>query len=179
MNKFTLNMEDKIFDIAMYMLPSVIVGGAAVFMFKNFISSENNRRKYELLRENQKQGLPLRLQAYERMALFLERINPGKLVIRVAPISPTVKDYEAYLIQNIEQEFEHNLTQQIYITDEAWGMIVTAKNSIIQSVRNTSNENPSLSVEQFREKILSNELGKDSASFLALTYLKNEVTKFL
>lgn len=172
-------MEEKLFDVAMYMLPAVIVGGVAVFMFKNFIQSENNRRKFELLRENQKQGLPLRLQAYERMALFLERINPGKLVIRLAPVLPTVKDYENYLIQNIEQEFEHNLTQQIYITDEAWGMIVAAKNSIIQAIRNTANENPNLNVEQFREKILSNELGKESASFLALTYLKNEVVTFL
>ena len=57
------------------------------------------------IKENQKQSLPIKMQAYERMTLFLERITPSNLLIRVTPISSNKEDYEALIIQNIENNF--------------------------------------------------------------------------
>jgi hypothetical protein len=131
------------------------------------------------MRDNQKHALPLRLQAYERLTLFLERINPSKLLIRVAPLNDNKMDYQNLLIQHIEQEYEHNLTQQIYITDESWTMILTAKNTIIQTIRKTALDETITNSDKLREKVLSSLLESDSASAIAISYLKKEVTQIL
>ena len=98
-------------------------------------------RRYLLNKEAQKDALPIRLKAFERMTLFLERINPTKLLIRITPLSQDKNEYENYVIAQIEQEFEHNLTQQIYLSDDCWTIIITAKKSIIFCSSFTSKKN--------------------------------------
>ena len=169
----------KIIEIAAYTLPSVITGGVAYFLFQSFFNNEEKRRHHLLLRNTQKDALPLKLQAYERMALFLERINPSKLLIRVVPISQDKNLYESYLIDHIEQEFEHNLTQQIYISDDCWNVILTAKNTIIQKIRKTNMSEKVNNADKLRETILSDLLDSDSATTIALAYLKKEVTQII
>jgi len=171
---------DKIIELAFYTLPALITGGVALYSFQTFSNSEEKRRKFHLLKENQKQSLPIKLQAYERLALLLERINPAKLLIRVAPITDNKNDYQNLLIQHIEQEFEHNLTQQIYVTDECWTTIATAKNTIIQNIRKTALNPEVANADKLRETILSTlfESG-ESVTSVALSYLKNEVKDFL
>jgi len=169
---------DKWFELAMYTLPAVVTGGVAYIMIQKFVNLDTNRRKFQLLRENQKQALPIRLQAYERMALFLERINPVKLMIRVAPISSDKTDYMNLLIQNIEQEFEHNITQQIYLSDACWMMISNAKNAIIQNLRNVAADTELTDADQYQMKVLSSLFESESATQLALEFLKSELSDF-
>ena len=123
--------------------------------------------------------MPLRLQAYERLALFLERINPAKLLIRVPPLNNDKVDYQNLLIHHIEQEYEHNITQQVYVTNDLWTMLLTAKNTIIQNIRKTTLDETVTNADQLREKILSNLLDGQSATTVALAYLKNEVADVL
>lgn len=170
---------DKWIELAMYAVPAVVTGGIAYLMMQKFVNLDENRRKFQLLRDNQKQALPIRLQAYERMALFLERINPIKLMIRVAPLSDHTTDYMNLLIQNIEQEYEHNVTQQIYISDEAWMMVVNAKNAIIQNLRNVAADSEIKDADQYRMKVLSALFETESASQLALEFLKSEIKEFI
>ena len=170
---------DKIIELAFYSIPALITGGVAFYSFQTFTKGEEKRRQFQLLKENQKQALPLRLQAYERLALFLERINPTKLLIRVAPLGTDKMDYQNLLVHHIEQEYEHNLTQQIYITDECWTMILTAKNTIIQNIRKTALDTSIADADKLREKVLSNLFETESASSVALSYLKKEVKSFL
>ena len=132
-----------------------------------------------LQKENQKDALPLRLQAFERMVLFLERINPTKLLIRITPLSSDKNDYENYVIAQIDQEFEHNLTQQIYMTDECWTIIVSAKNATIQMIRNANRSERVDTADKLREVILNDLMEKQTPSSAALSYLKNEVSSFL
>ena len=170
---------DKLFEALLYAVPSLITGGVAYYLFDNYFKDQQNTRRWLLQRENQKHSLPLRLQAYERLALFLERINPAKLLIRVAPLNDDKTAYQNLLIHHIEQEYEHNMTQQVYITDECWTMILTAKNTIIQNIRKTTLDEKVTTADQLREKILSNLLDGESASSLALSYLKSEVREVL
>ncbi|UPT70937.1 MAG: hypothetical protein M0D53_00520 [Flavobacterium sp. JAD_PAG50586_2] len=170
---------DKFIEVLLYAVPSLITGGVAYYLFDSYFKDQQHTRRWLSQKENQKQALPLRLQAYERLALFLERISPAKLLIRVAPISENKVDYQNFLIQNIEQEYEHNMTQQIYITDECWTMVLTAKNTIIQNIRKTTLDASVTNADQLREKILSNMLDGNSASQLALSYLKTEVIDIL
>jgi len=170
---------DKIIELAFYTLPALITGGVAYYLFNLYFKDQKNTRRWLLQKENQKQALPLRLQAYERLALLLERINLTKLLIRVAPISDDKIDYQNFLIQHIEQEFDHNLTQQIYISDECWLMLLTSKNTIIQNIRKTALRTDVTSAANLRETLLSNQLEAESSTTIALSYLKKEVTEIL
>ena len=170
---------DKLIELAFYTLPAIVTGVVALYIFKTFSKNDEHKRRFMLMRENQKQGLPLKLQAYERLSLLLERINPSKLLIRVAPLNDNKHDYQNLLIHHIEQEFEHNLTQQIYVSDECWTMIVTAKNSIIQNIRKIALNNEIANADKLRESILTSLFESESATNLALSYLKSEVKEFL
>ena len=64
-----------------YLLPAIVVGLIAYLFFKGHTANEEGRRRYLIQKEAQKQALPLRLQAYERLTLFLERIDPNKLLL--------------------------------------------------------------------------------------------------
>lgn len=147
--------------------------------FKDFLSNQN--KKHYFLRNSALKSdiLPIKLQAYERLTLFLERITPTNLLIRVQPVSNRKIDYEQLLIQTIEQEFDHNLSQQIYLTEDCWNVILTAKNTIIQSIRNCDLSNTSKTADKFRELVLSKSMDVPSPSSVALAYLKNEVGKLI
>lgn len=168
---------EKLFDLLLYAIPALITGGIAYYFFKEHINDEFNRRRYNLQRELQKESLPIRLQAYERMALYLERISPSKLLLRINPTSSIKGDYESLLIATIEQEFEHNLTQQIYVSDECWSIISAAKNTTIQLIRKASMLEKTDTANKLREVILTELMDKRPPSNTALAYIKNEVSQ--
>jgi hypothetical protein len=167
----------KIIEILAYTIPSLITGGVAYYLFNAYFIDQQNTRRWLLQKEAQKEALPLRLQAYERMVLYMERINPTKLLIRITPISHDKNDYENLIISQIEQEFEHNLTQQIYMSDECWTIIVTAKNSTIQMIRKANISDRVNSADKLREVLLNDLMEKQPPSNAALAYIKNEVSQ--
>ena len=77
----------------------------------------------------------VKLQAYERMLLFSDRINPAKILVRIPPISENTQEYLQLLMGNIEQEFEHNLVQQMYVSTDAWTAVVGAKNAVLKKLK--------------------------------------------
>ena len=165
----------KIIEILAYTIPSLITGSVAYFLFDSYFKDQQNTRRWLLQKEAQKEALPLRLQAYERMALYLERINLTKLLIRITPLSQDKNDYENLVMAQIEQEFEHNSTQQIYMSDECWTIIVTAKNATIQMMRAANRSDLVDSADKLREVLLNDLMDKQSPSNAALAYIKNEV----
>ena len=166
---------DRIIDLFLFTIPSLITGLIAYYFFKEHTKNEDGRRRFLLKKELQVNSLPTRLQAYERMTLFLERMTPSNLLIRVYPISSNKEDYEALLIQNIEQEFEHNLSQQIYVSEKCWSIINTAKNATIQLIRKASLLEKTDTANKLREVILTEMMERRSPSDAALSFLKNEV----
>ncbi len=167
----------KFFEILIYTIPAIITGVIALYFFKLHTSNEENRRNFLLRKEKQSIALPLQLQAYERLALFLERISPAKLLIRVKPTGNDPIKYHDKLIQNIEQEFEHNLAQQIYVTEACWNAVVTSKNSMIQMIRTTAANKGVDTNDLLREQLIQNTMNTESPTTTALAFLKNEVQK--
>ncbi|MDC6386358.1 hypothetical protein D2V93_17530 [Flagellimonas taeanensis] len=165
---------DDILQLFAYLLPAVVTGAIAFYFFRLHTRNEEGRRRFLLHKDSQKDTLPVRLQAYERMALFLERIALNSLVVRVAPKSKSKSDYENLLIKQIETEFEHNLSQQIYMSDECWNIIKTAKNATIQIIRSAGMSETD-SPDKLREDILNQTMEKQSPSNTALAYVKKEV----
>ncbi|MCF6295330.1 MAG: hypothetical protein L3J25_06540 [Flavobacteriaceae bacterium] len=166
----------KIFELLLFTVPALITGMIAYYFFKEHTKNEDGRRRFLLHKDMQVNTLPIRLQAYERMALFLERITPSKLLIRVSPISSSREDYESLLIRSIDQEFEHNLSQQIYLSDECWNIITAAKNATIQLIRKASLLEKTDSANKLREVVLTEMMEKRAPSDAALAYIKKEVS---
>ncbi|SDR65942.1 hypothetical protein [Gramella sp. MAR_2010_147] len=167
--------ESEILDLLFAILPAIVVGLISFYFFHTYSKNEENRRRFLLLREKQKTSLPVRLQAYERLALFLERVSPGKILFRVAATSEDPKLYANLLIANIEQEFEHNLAQQIYISNECWDYIKTAKNATITLIRKAGAKENIETADELREVILKSLMDKQSPTDAALSYIKKEV----
>lgn len=167
----------KLFEILLYAVPALVTGMIAYYFFKEHTKNEDGRRRFLLHKDIQVNTLPIRLQAYERMALFLERISPSKLIIRVNPTSSDKNSYESLLIANIDQEFEHNLSQQIYVSDECWNIITAAKNATIQLIRKAALLEKTSSADKLREVVLTEMMEKSPPSQVALSFIKKEVSE--
>ena len=166
---------DDILDILISVGPAIVVALLAYYFFDSFMKNEEKRRRFLLHKQSQKDTLPLRLQAFERLTLFLERISPNQLLIRIKPASDDKKSYVDLLIATIEQEFEHNLTQQIYISDECWRVIKSSKNALIQQLRKGVANTELNTALDIRAYFLTNFDESPNPTLLGLDYLKTEV----
>ena len=118
-------------------LAAVVVATAgAVYVTKMVMEAKAKIAALENNQANRAVTLPLRLQAYERMALFLERIDPNQLVLRIHTSGLTVAQEQNLLLTAIRSEFEHNLSQQIYLSDQVWAKVCDAKGDI-EAIINT------------------------------------------
>lgn len=158
-------------------LSAIIVGIIAFYFFKSHTDNEEKRRKFLLQKSAQDKVLPLRFQAYERIALFLERMDPNSLLIRVKPRTNDLETYENEIINNIEKEYEHNISQQVYLTAASWNVIKTTKNATIQTIRQTAMSEKVDTADKLRETLLNHFMGNVTPSQKALAYLKNEIAE--
>lgn len=170
-------MEDKIIEGLAFALPALVTGGVAYFMFSAFLQRDDNERKFNALISKKRESLPMKLQAYERLLLFCERINPAKLLTRINPIGDNPDSYAHLLIANIEQEFEHNLVQQIYVQEDAWKAVVGSKFSIINKIRSVAEQ--SNTAKELRENLLIDYSQIESPTETAIAIIKQEVRKLI
>ena len=129
---------DQLYQVLLTLLPSIVLFLTAYYLLRQLLgsrnSAENNQIMAEAKREDRKQTLPLRLQAYERLTLFLERIAPGALVFRVHKNNMTARMLHAELLATVREEFEHNVTQQVYVSDRAWQQVKMAKEETLRII---------------------------------------------
>lgn len=131
---------EEFLEILKYILPSGVVFATAYYLIRAFLENENRKKMLEIKMNNKNAALPVRLQAYERIILLLERISPGSLVMRVTQPGMTAFELQTALIQNIREEFEHNLAQQIYLSPTAWELTKNAREEIIKLVNIASSK---------------------------------------
>ncbi len=131
-----MNGMQTILELLKYTVPAIIVLLATATIVRRFLLTETKLKQIEMLRENQGETVRLRLQAYERLVLFVERINPRQLIPRVYQSGMTSADLYAVLIYNIRAEFEHNLSQQIYVSRTVWNAVLQAKEQELNMINN-------------------------------------------
>lgn len=90
----------------------------------------------ELKKTITNQTLPLRLQAYERVVLFIERVNPANLLIRLNGAGYPAAELHSIIVSEIRNEFQHNVTQQIYVSSRAWQVVKRVKDDTLSVVNN-------------------------------------------
>ena len=148
---------------------------------KTFVENEQKKTILEIQKiqesEVRKVVTPIQLQAYERLVLFLERMTPNNLVLRCYQAGMTTQLLKDVMIQNIRDEFEHNLSQQLYISEQAWIYIKNAKEDMINTINSIQ---PKSSEEQLTPTAFAGILfellaGKESQIELAQDFLKKEI----
>lgn len=130
------------YEVLILLIPTVLVIFALYFMFRQFFQSQLRTQAMKLKQEESKTTLRLKLNAYERLMLFCERISIQSLLLRIQSPEMTAKDLRAALILAIQQEHEHNLSQQLYVSDKLWKIIQLAKDQLIEIITHVSTKVP-------------------------------------
>jgi hypothetical protein len=169
---------DSAWQIVGYIVPALVVFLTTYTVIRAFLDREQKQRAMEFRQAYLRESLPIRLQAFERLTLFLERIALNNLLPRVRKQDMTVADFRTALINNIRMEYEHNLSQQVYLSAETWGMVRAAKEETISVInRNTMPLQPDLPSIELHKKIISElaDSDDDAITQKVLVQLKKEV----
>ena len=162
-------------------IPALLVLLTAYLLLDKLLRNEDKRRKFELTKNNLATLTPIRLRAYERLILVLERTLPTNLIINT--IKPEMSNMELHtlLLTTIRQEFSHNISQQIYISDDLWVYIRGAQESLLKLINTSAAQcNPANSGAELAERIIQIfSSSEKTPSELAIQKLKNEVRNFL
>lgn len=163
------------------LFPLIIVFLFVYYMLKSFFDQFEQQRKQELKVKFSDKTIPLRLHAYERLTIFLERIKPESMVLRNSNSGMTVLDLQKALIENIRDEFEHNLSQQIYVSEKAWAMVTAARLSMIKLIGETADEHKQDDPHfEFATDILDEYSSvSDDPVTIALNFLRTEAKEML
>ena len=167
------------------MLPYIVLVIVMVMGFWLILHSiyrnEEKKRQFELKRESQKTVSPIRLRAYERLALLLERTTPEHMLIGQDVSAMTVIQLQQYLLQTIRAEFEHNMSQQVYVSDEVWAMIMNARDQMAAFVITVASQlPPDATAQTYATTLLTayNSNG-ETPTDRALEELKNEAKELI
>lgn len=158
---------------------------AAIFTFGLYITLTTlankifEKQRWDIRAKNTEIILPLRLQAYERMCLFLERITPNQLLLRMSGSASNALEFQQILLREIREEFNHNLAQQVYMSEDAWENIKKAVNEvqalINQSARDVPAEAPA---NDLAKKIFERVIQQDiQPCTYALKVVKEEIQR--
>ncbi len=129
--------------VLLYILgPSMLVLITAQFMFKKHTDANLRMFQAEILKSNTQTITPLKLQAYERMALFLERSSIPSLIENYAKGNQSAKAFSLIASNVIREEYNHNVSQQIYLSSQLWSLIKIIKDQHLQMLQNTSSSLP-------------------------------------
>lgn len=168
---------DVFLEILKFTLPSLILFFTVFYFLKTWAAQEDKRRKHEFNMHLQDDILPVRLQAYERIILFMERIAPESILLRINRQGMTAEQLLRELQNTIRHEYEHNLTQQTYVSTEAWQKVQTAKNMTLKIFTDAAAQlNKGASGASLGKMILESVMElKTPPSQIAVDYLKKEV----
>jgi hypothetical protein len=168
-------------DILQITIPALIVFLTAYFILKNLIRNDQDKRRQELILQNGRTVTPIKLQAYERIVLFLERISLESLLVRVSTHDMSAAQLHSTLLNTIRTEFEHNLSQQIYMSQQAWEVVRNARSNMIRIINSEAEKVPADSTgmalsKQLLERIM--ELEKEPTR-VAIEFIKAEVARMI
>lgn len=172
-------------EILKIVLPAAMVFVATYIILRSMLENDQKKREHELRKNKESHTsttLPLKIQAYERLVIYLERINPNTLVVRTNKNGMSAHQLQLELIRTIKAEYEHNLSQQIYVSAGAWELVKTAREELIKLINISSTkvhqDAPSNELAMMILNIAAS-LDKKLPNEVALEYVRNEASKIL
>lgn len=140
---YPMDLAADLIEVLKYTLPALIVFMTAYMLLSRYMQKDARTRALELKMKRDKEIVMLRLQAYERLSLFLERIHPASVISRVRTPDMIASELQYAIVKNMREEFEHNLSQQVYVSSNAWNLIVAAKEEMLKTINLIGNQLPS------------------------------------
>ena len=168
-------------DILKITIPALIVFFTAWVLLRNMIRNDQDKRRQELILQNSRTVTPIKLQAYERIVLFLERISFESLLVRVSSPDMTANQLHSALLNTIRSEFEHNLSQQIYMSQKAWEVVKNARSSMVKIINTEAEKLPENATAMFLSKQLLEKVMEleQEPTRAAIDYLKGEISRMI
>jgi hypothetical protein len=168
-------------DIIKIVIPALLVFLTFWILLRNMIRNDQEKRRQEIVLQGARTVMPIKLQAYERVVLFLERISLESLLIRVSTPDMTATQLQSALTATVRSEFEHNLSQQIYMSPQAWEVVRNARSNTIKIINNEAEkikeDAPGI---ELSKQILSRVMELDQEpTKAAIEYIKGEVGRMI
>jgi len=167
-------------DLIKILLPAGLVLFGMYLTIEALLKKQFEKTVVEIRSKNTEIILPVRLQAYERMALFLERIAPHNLILRINQPSMTAGELQAVMLHELREEYNHNLSQQIYLSEVVWTLIRNAFEEVLATINTASQqvdmEKPSVDLAR---RIFELQMNKEGDSIQrAMSELKGEIAVY-
>ena len=159
-----------------YLLPSLVVLLTTWLLVRHYFRNIGKTQDHEARMKALSRSLPIQLQAYERLALLLERITVDNLLVREQMPEMTARQFHQHLLAMVRAEFEHNLSQQIYVSSEAWSVVRNAREGVIKLVNSAAVQvDPDGSALELSKKIIEIQMEIEaSPTMAALEFLRKE-----
>ena len=125
---------EAIVEFGKIIIPAILVLYAVYLIVKSFINAELDKKRLEVRGKSIETVLPNRLHAYERVCLFLERISPNQLIVRLNNGDYTAREFQQIILNEIREEYNHNVSQQLYMSEQSWELVKSAKEDLIVTV---------------------------------------------
>jgi hypothetical protein len=172
MNDFT--------QLIFFISPALLVAISVYIVLQKMLKNDEAQRNFILMKTSRQATVTIRLQACERLILFLERISPASLVVRAHRQDMSNQDFHILLLSIVREEFEHNLSQQLYVGSDTWETVRAAKESVImhinESAAKTNAENSSLELARLIVESYAAD-GKGNLIQTAISTVKSETKK--
>lgn len=171
-------MEQQILIFSIPVLLVILAGGIYLHARRK---KEQDQRMWELKRLSQKEISPIRMQAYERLCLLLERTQPEHMLTETSVTTMTVLQLQQHLLRTIRTEFDHNMSQQIYVSNEVWNKIILARDEMAAFVCSIAQQIPSDStaLDYAKALLTAYRNNGETPHELALDALKDEAKTLL
>jgi hypothetical protein len=168
---------EALIEFGKIIIPASLVLYAVYLTVRTFIIKEIELKKLEIRTRSIETILPARLQAYERMTLFLERISPQNLLIRLNNPGFSARDFQKLLLDEIRNEYNHNVSQQVYMSEELWNQVRNAKEDLIIVINDAASQLPADATSiELSKKIFETVMNKNvDLIALSLSELRKEI----
>lgn len=155
--------------------PALIVLYAVYLMMRAFLAARLDDIRALTRQKNQETITPIRLQAYERIVLLLERVSPNNIITRLNDSQYSAKEFQQVLVTEIRNEFNHNQAQQVYLSDEAWAYVSGAIEDVITTINECARalEDDARALD-LAKAVFERSIEKDSI-LNAIAFVKNEI----
>ena len=166
-----------VYDLLKITIPAGLVLYAAYLLVRSILQKQLEEYQLSIRHKNQEIVLPIRLQAYERVCLLLERISPHNIIPKLNQKGMSAKELQGALVNEIRSEFNHNLSQQVYMSNDAWIYVSSAVEQLISLVNESGNEleAKATSLDLARKIFEKNVQNEQDTIRGALTFVKSEI----
>ncbi|MBK9593749.1 MAG: hypothetical protein IPO32_20450 [Crocinitomicaceae bacterium] len=190
-----MTRSEVVLDLVCYVVPSIALF-ASVYIFTNkwdeiqreklktqraLGSKQDAVTNQPVLNENKKLYFPMQVDAYQRIVLFLERISPNNMVMRLNNPALPARVFQQILLDNIRSEYEHNLAQQIFISQDAWHLAKNSKDETIKIINMAATNLPptAMCLDLSRAIFEITAQLNNQPTDRAIMYLKGELNKIV